>query len=108
MGRQEALATAATALRLAEQGRLRCLTIRGTAGLGKTRLSREVQGLARDNGWVTVAASCIPTAPPYQPLISIVEEIRSVTETSSLSEDARSVLEMLMAKDAHGCAGVTS
>lgn len=94
VGRQAELARATVARRLAEQGALGVLAVRGPAGIGKTALCQQVASAARVAGWrvVTVAASLVSS--PYAPLVSAVEQLLSRDQTllHALPDQARSTL----------------
>lgn len=71
-------------LELARQGRGRIVTIGGEAGVGKTRLSRELCERATREGFLAVAGSCSEheDAVPFLPFVEILESALSQTASA--------------------------
>ncbi|MBA2636690.1 MAG: AAA family ATPase, partial [Solirubrobacterales bacterium] len=99
VGRQVELATAAAALRSAEDGELGALVVRGPAGIGKSALCRQIASSAARRGWLAVTVAAAAGADPYAPLVSVIEQLvsRDLTVLDGLPDKARSVLAELTA-----------
>ena len=75
VGRQLELARTAVAIRSAERGQLGALVVRGSAGLGKSALCRQLAVMAAERGWSTATVTASYGASPYAPLVSAVEQL---------------------------------
>lgn len=88
VGRDRQLGALVAALRDAPQppGPVRLLT--GPAGIGKTRLARELSSTARAQGFTVCWAYCgdEAVAPPYWPWIQVVRELRGRGGALTLGE----------------------
>ncbi len=99
VGRQVELARAAVALRSSEQGASGALVVRGPAGIGKSRLCRELAALADDRGWVVLTVTAQAGCGAYAPVIEAVEQLltRDRGLLDGLSTQVRSTLAELTA-----------
>jgi len=77
VGREPALAVAASALDDALAGAGRLLLVTGDPGIGKTALVREIGSIARTRGARVVWTSCLPGggAPAYWPWVQVVRAL---------------------------------
>src|SRR5918995_6040241 len=81
VGRDDALAALAGAIREAATGGPRFVIVRGEAGIGKTRLVREA--LARlDEGTLLLVGECLDIGTGGLPYLPIVEAFRRLARTS--------------------------
>jgi tetratricopeptide (TPR) repeat protein len=64
-------------LRRARGGDGALVLLSGEAGVGKTRLVKEVEALARQGGMLALTGRCVLAegAPPYQPLLEQIEQV---------------------------------
>ncbi len=94
VGRQLELARTGVALRSAEQGQIGALVVRGSAGLGKSALCRQLTVTAAERGWSAVAVAAAYGGSPYAPLVDAVEQLagRHPGVLDGLDEHARSTL----------------
>ncbi len=92
VGRQLELATITAALR--EDVRIDLLAIRGSAGIGKSALCREVERLTSAEGWLVVSARATEAGGAYAPLIAAIEQLLDANPAivDRLGEPVRSVL----------------
>jgi DNA-binding SARP family transcriptional activator len=94
VGRQLELARTAVAIRSAEQGRIGALVMRGSAGLGKSALCRQVAVTATERGWSAVTVAASYGGSPYAPLVDAVVQLtgRHPGVLDGLNEHARCTL----------------
>ena len=104
VGRQLELARTAVAIRSAERGQLGALVVRGSAGLGKSALCRQLAVMAAERGWSTATVTASYGASPYAPLVSAVEQLahRHPGALDAINEHARATLTELMRPPAAG------
>jgi DNA-binding CsgD family transcriptional regulator len=76
VGREGALAAAGAVLERAQGGSGSILVVAGEAGIGKSRLLREITAAARHRGFVVLKGTCFEAdrAMPYAPLLDLVRE----------------------------------
>ncbi|WP_019877103.1 ATP-binding protein [Sporichthya polymorpha] len=74
-GRQVELATVERALATAADRGSGLVAVRGEAGIGKTALCREVQSIAAERGWQTVAVAARAGCGAYGPLVEALEAV---------------------------------
>ncbi|MGZ8633561.1 MAG: ATP-binding protein [Solirubrobacteraceae bacterium] len=75
VGRQLELAKIATVLRRVADGGAAALLVRGTAGIGKSALCREVMHRARDGGWRVLTVTGTASGAPYDPIGSAIAQV---------------------------------
>jgi DNA-binding SARP family transcriptional activator len=94
VGRQLELARVTALLRLKPDGELGALVVRGPAGIGKSALCRELARMARDAGWMVVAAGATEAGAPYEPLRTVAEQLvaRDRALLDAVGSRGRSVL----------------
>jgi DNA-binding SARP family transcriptional activator len=102
IGQQLALATATGALEQTHHTRIRCLAISGEGGMGKTRLTREFESLAREHDWLAFRTTCLESGRPYQPLISVIHQILDVPEDAVAAEIRESLSPLVVTTDEPG------
>ena len=92
VGRQLELARIAAALR--PEAGVDMLVIRGSAGVGKSALARELERLASSRGWFTVTAAATESGGPYAPLATAIEQVvrDDPALPDAIGEPARAVL----------------
>ncbi|MGH6909524.1 MAG: TIR domain-containing protein, partial [Phenylobacterium sp.] len=76
-GRAVELAHLEGLLQRARGGDGALVLLSGEAGVGKTRLVKEVEALARQGGMLALTGRCVLAegAPPYQPLLEQIEQV---------------------------------
>jgi DNA-binding CsgD family transcriptional regulator len=77
VGRRREVASLEAALSAAEQGRPSITLLAGEAGVGKTRLLREVEGRARAQGALVLSGECIELSGgefPYAPVVGALRD----------------------------------
>ena len=76
IGRSAEFARLEDLVRRAGGGAGSLMLLSGEAGVGKTRLVREIEAFARSEGMLTLTGRCVLAegAPPYQPLLEQVEQ----------------------------------
>jgi len=86
VGRSTELERVAQRIDRARRGAGSLLLISGEAGVGKTRLVKEAEVLARNAGAMILVGRCQNTeaAPPYQPLIEQIEQARRLVSPDAL------------------------
>jgi DNA-binding SARP family transcriptional activator len=94
IGRQVELAHVKAALRSAARGEVGALVVRGSAGIGKSTLCRQVALMARAQAWVSVTVTAIAEGGPYAPLVDAIEQLLSRDRglLGALPDRVRSVL----------------
>jgi DNA-binding SARP family transcriptional activator/tetratricopeptide (TPR) repeat protein len=99
VGREVELARAAAALRSAEEGGSGALVLRGPAGIGKSRLCREIAAAASDRGWVVLSVTAQAGCGPYAAVIEAVDQLlaRDRGLLDGLTAQVRSTLAELSA-----------
>jgi DNA-binding SARP family transcriptional activator/tetratricopeptide (TPR) repeat protein len=75
VGRQLELAKATAFLRSEIAPKGAALLVRGPAGIGKSALCREVERIAREEGWLAVSVSATESDAPYAPVARAAEEL---------------------------------
>ena len=77
IGRAAELAHLEDLLRRARDGAGALVLLSGEAGVGKTRLVKEAEALARRDGMLALTGRCVLAegAPPYQPLLEQIEQV---------------------------------
>jgi len=75
VGRQLELAKVATVLSGVADGGAAALLVRGTAGIGKSALCREVMDRARDSGWRVLTVTGTGSGAPYDPIGSAIAQV---------------------------------
>ena len=81
VGRQHELARVTALLRSPRGGEVGALVVRGSAGIGKSALCREVERVARAEGWMVIAAGATEAGGPYAPIASVVEQLMAADRT---------------------------
>jgi tetratricopeptide (TPR) repeat protein len=94
VGRELELAAAMAELQRAEAGETRALLVRGSTGIGKSALRREIAQRASDDGWRVVTVSCTAAGPPYGPIGAAIEQllVHGRASLDALPERTRSIL----------------
>jgi hypothetical protein len=92
--RELELAAAMAELQRAEAGETRALLVRGSTGIGKSALRREIAQRASDDGWRVVTVSCTAAGPPYGPIGAAIEQllVHGRASLDALPERTRSIL----------------
>jgi DNA-binding CsgD family transcriptional regulator len=78
VGREREIETLSSALKAAEQGRPSLTLLIGEAGVGKTRLVRETETIARDRGMLVMSGDCLELSGgelPYTPIAAALREV---------------------------------
>ncbi|MDQ3723776.1 MAG: AAA family ATPase, partial [Actinomycetota bacterium] len=75
VGRQLELARIVTALRGVADGGTAAMIVRGTAGIGKSALCREVMHRALADGWRVLTVTGIASGAPYDPIGSAIAQV---------------------------------
>ncbi len=91
-GRQLEIAQAQSLL-IAEPGSPRALVVRGSAGLGKSALCREVARMAADRSWTVIETTALGSGAPYAPIAEALE--RSGAAAGTHGGPGREILERL-------------
>jgi tetratricopeptide (TPR) repeat protein len=79
----------------------RTVLFAGEAGVGKTRLTREIGNAARQNGFLVLTGHCLDMdgAPPYQPLLDQISQVARLVPPenlrASLGENAPEVAKLM-------------
>lgn len=99
VGRQQELARMAAALRSAAAEGPAALVVRGAAGIGKSRLCRELAATAREAGWRVATVAAGPSRGAYAALSTLVHQLLGDDRAplDRLPGAARSVLAALTA-----------
>ncbi len=98
VGREREIETLSAALTDAEEGRPSLTLLIGEAGVGKTRLVREIETVARNRGMLVMCGDCLELSGgelPYAPIAAALREVpRSVIDAalSTLPPQARDEL----------------
>ena len=104
IGRDLLLADALAALAAGDRGEQTALLVRGSSGIGKSALCRELVVAAREQGRLVVGVRAVADAGPYAPLVAavetIIEQVPGVLER--VPDRTRSVLAELSALVAPG------
>jgi DNA-binding SARP family transcriptional activator len=92
VGRQLELARISAALR--PEAGVDMLAIRGSAGIGKSALTRELERLASGERWLVVTAAATESGGAYAPLTAAIEQLlqRDPELTQAVGGPARAVL----------------
>ena len=80
VGREDALAALEAALERAAEGSPRLVLVAGDAGVGKTRLARELAGRADTAGREVLWGECVPVQAgelPYAPIVAALRGLGS-------------------------------
>ena len=87
--RDDELAVLEEALLAARRGESRFVALAGEAGIGKTRLARELAGEARDLGCTVLAGACSDAelTLPYLPFLEAIGNYLDATDTRRLSDE---------------------
>src|SRR5690242_7878396 len=86
VGREPELARLADLVEDARGGRPGFAVVAGEAGIGKSRLVRETEGLARRSGIRVLSGGCLPLAGdpiPYAPFIEALRPLPELLEPSA-------------------------
>jgi DNA-binding SARP family transcriptional activator/tetratricopeptide (TPR) repeat protein len=75
VGRRVEVARIAAALTQAAAGETAAVLVRGTAGIGKSALCREVMHRARDDGWRILTVRATAAGAPYDPVGSAIGQV---------------------------------
>lgn len=75
VGRQLELAQIAGALERVADGGTAAVLVRGTAGIGKSALCREVVHRAVDDGWRVIRVTGVSSGAPYDPIGSAIAQV---------------------------------
>jgi DNA-binding CsgD family transcriptional regulator/tetratricopeptide (TPR) repeat protein len=86
IGRSSELERLRAALQLAVEGRSSATLIAGEAGVGKTRLTAELSGLAQDHGATVLLGGCIVLGEGALPYAPVVEALRSLVRRTDPDE----------------------
>src|SRR3954470_3182216 len=81
IGRRDELNRVAAALAEARLGQPRVVLVAGEAGVGKTRLVREVERSAASAGVRVLEGGCLPLGGEGLPFGAVIEALRSLTVT---------------------------
>ena len=94
VGRGVELATAMGALARAKGGGATAILVRGTTGIGKSALCRELVQRAGADGWRMLSSVCTVSGAPYAPIAAAVEQllIGGRASLDDVHERTRSVL----------------
>jgi tetratricopeptide (TPR) repeat protein len=86
VGRSTELERIGQGIERARAGTGSLLLLAGEAGVGKTRLTKEAEILAREAGAMVLVGRCqnSDAAPPYQPLIEQIEQARHLVAADAL------------------------
>ena len=102
VGRREELAVADDLLMRAREGEASLLIVAGEAGVGKTRLVRELERRAADTGMLSLRGHCLALAGgefPFAPLAGIFDTLAAregSTVVSGLKPSTRALLDVLL------------
>src|SRR5687768_15585892 len=80
VGRDDVLAALAAAWEQAAEGNPRLVLVAGDAGVGKTRLARELAGRAGSEGREVLWGECVPVQAgelPYAPIVAALRRLSS-------------------------------
>jgi predicted ATPase len=108
VGREPELAALAAALEAAHAGRASLTFLAGEAGVGKTRLLREVEARARGRGMLVLHGDCLELRGgelPYAPVVGALRDADPALLAGALAQlpaDARGELTRLVPEAAAG------
>jgi len=75
VGRRRELSEIGAVLAAAAAGETAAVILRGTAGIGKSALSREVVHRALDDGWRVLSVTATASGAPYDPIGSAIAQV---------------------------------